>query len=279
MMQFDPNHVLEEGYQISYSSPTGELYQLHSRDRQANRYRRVALAKGGFSGGFAAPQFTEKETTNRYGARRAGVKLPPFEGTLSLIVRADERSLAFNRRDFTRAWSPFDPGTLYVVARDGNNASTPVVLNTIEEPPHETAGKRSMPLQVGYRALEGCWFGKARTYTGAATVIDSSDRGLSPVLTLAWTTAEDLDVTFPSGHRVSFKRSSYGGRLPDTVFFDLEPGMMGRPTDAAGNELDTLWSAFAGKMRGFELTPHIPTRWALSGCELRVTPRYLHPWR
>ena len=280
MELFDPNAVLEDGYQIGYSSPTGELYHLHTHDRQENRLRRVALEKGGWSGGFASPEFVEKATANRFGVRRAGVKLPPFEGALGVVVRADDRPLAFNRRDFTRAWSPFREGRLTVVAREGNNAWTPVVLSSISEPPYETARKRSLRLQVSYRALKGVWFGKARTYTGSAEVRDSSDPGLSPVVSLEWDTTRDFDVTFPDGRRLTFARSSYSGSLPPVVYFDLEPGMMGRPSASPGGEtMYELWPAFLGKMRGVELTPREVSFWNLSGCTLRVTPRYLHPWR
>ena len=280
MQTFDPNKVIEDGYQITYSSPTGDLYLLHSHDRQANRQRRIALAPDGWSGGFAAPEFTEKETVNRYGARRDGSKLPPFEGSLAVAVRAGDRPLAFTRRDFTRAWSPYEEGKITVVAREGNNAWTPVVLTSISEPPHETARRRTQRMQIGYRALKGVWFGKSRTYTGSAEVRDTSDSGLSPIVSLEWDTTQDLDVTFPDGRRLTFPRSSATGSLPPIVYFDLEPGMMGHPTDAPdGDTMFTLWPAFQGKMRGVELTPRKPSYWTLSGCTLRVTPRYLHPWR
>lgn len=279
MELLEPGLLAEGDYKITLTGPQGQTFNIATPHRHEREHQPVLLLKGGTDGFRVKPERQARASVNRYGEREYGKRFPPFGGTLKTLVGAPGFKLGHVDRNWRKLWSPFEDTKVTVAATDGGNAFANFRLVDMSDLPHNLRGQPSYPCDVTWTCPDGAWSGPARTYTGAATVIDPSDTGFSAKLTLAWNTAEDLDVTFPAGNRITFKASSISKKLPDTVFFDLEPGMMGRPTDAAGNTLDTLWSAFAGKMRGFELTPHIPTRWALSGCELRVTPRYLHPWR
>lgn len=274
-------HFWEGDYKITLSSGE-QVFNIATPHGHERAEQPVMLLQGGTDGFSVNPGVSRKATANRYGERVVGKKFPPFGGTMKVVVGDPSLrvSLAHVDRQWRRAWSPFEDTICTVAATDGGNAWARFRLVDMTDVPNNLRARPSYPCDVSWTCLDGVWFGKSRTYTGTAEVRDNSDAGLSPIVSLEWDTTQDLDVTFPDGRRITFPRSTATGSLPPIVYFDLEPGMMGHPTDAPdGDTMFTLWPAFQGKMRGVELIPRKPSYWTLSGCTLRVTPRYLHPWR
>lgn len=274
-------HYWEGDYKITLSSGA-QVFNIATPHGHERADQPVMLLQGGTDGFSVRPDVARKATANRYGERVVGKKLPPFGGTMKVVVGdpALRVPLAHIDRQWRRAWSPFEDTICTVAATDGGNAWAHFRLTDMTDVPNNLRGRPSYPCDVAWTCLDGAWFGKSRTYTGEAEVRDISDPGLSPLVALEWDTARDFEVQFPAGNRVRLARADYKGDLPETVTFDLSTGMMGQPTTPTGEVLDTLWSAFQGKLHGVDLKPREPTRWSLSpGLTLRVTPRYLHPWR
>ncbi|WCZ37859.1 hypothetical protein [Corynebacterium jeddahense] len=273
-------HSWEGDYKITLSSGQ-QVLNIATPHGQERADQPVMLLQGGTDGFSVKPDLTRRATVNKYGERVVGKKLPPFGGTMKVVVGnpALRVPLAHIDRQWRRTWSPFVDTVCTVTATDGGNAWARFRLVSMTDVPNNLRGRPSYPCDVSWSCLDGVWFGKSRTYTGSAEVRDTSDSGLSPIVSLEWDTSQDLAVTFPDGRRVSFARSSYTGSLPSVVRFNMEPGMMGQPTEPGGATMYEFWPVLEGKMRGVELTPREASYWNLSGCTLRVTPRYLHPWR
>ena len=305
---FNPRQVPEDGYQISYESPAGDWYELHNYDRALNRERRVALVKGGWSGGESSPDFAEQASVTNFGVHRTGFKIPSFEGSLDVVVRDVPSQLAFTRRNWVRSWSYFQPGKLRVVARDGGNKWTPVVLRSLSEPEFETASRNAVQMQVGWESLAGTWLGAPAYYvpgesSTAVRVVTPGD--VKPSVRLIWDSSKSAKVTFPSGQVLTLnaggnppppeapkgllgwikwmlgireKAASYTP-ISGARFINLDRGMAGQITRPDGSVDSQTWSQLRGQVLGVSLEPHEVSHWVLEGAVgLEVTPRYLTPW-
>ena len=262
---------VEDGYQISYVSPSGEVWGLSYPTVAESEVQRVVLAEDGLSGATATLEETEVESVNRYGSRMAGFKLPAFDVTTGVIITSDVMPLGRQEAAWRNAWSPFKTGKMTVVARNGANRWTPARLVSMPDVPRELKNGRYLETSVTWKLTAGCWFGATQKHTGAFDLTPTGD--LPPALKLRWDGSE-THVAFPDGRRLNFPA------LGSERIINLDFGMAGQVTRTDGTVDTNVWSGLQGKVHGMSLTPHELTEWNLGpGMTLEVTPRYLSPWR
>ena len=261
---------IEEGMQITYTSPQGEVWGLHYPTVAESEVQRVVMKPGGLDGASIEPDFTDEESVNQFGAWQASFRLPPFEVTTGVAITADVQPVAFEQRDWGRAWSHFHDGRMTVVGRDGQNRWTPARLVHMPDVDRELKGERYFETSVKWRSMAGCWFGPLQSFKGTVTIRPSGDT--YPSLRLKWD-GSSTSVTFPSGVTVALPKWS-GPRV-----INLDYGYSGQVSTPEG-EIDTLaWSSLQGTISGMTLEPYTPATFVLgAGLELEVTPRYLSPW-
>ena len=262
------------GYKITYTAPhtPGETFILHTMlDAEADE-QRVVIKESGFAGGVGSVDFTTHESVNRYGVRPVGFTVPEFTGALDVSVRTGpDESVMDTFRDWRRAWSFFDEGSLKVVARDGGNREARVRLVRFSEVPFDPSRVNLLEERVEYRCFEGFWRGPTMHRTGSFEVAVPGD--LPPMLRLRWDGSE-TSFRLPSGLRVSLTRAA------GTRFINLDWGMQGQITREDGTVDSLTWSSLRGVLVGETLTPHRLYSFELgAGLELLATPRYLTPWR
>ena len=261
---------VEDGYQISYTAPNGEVWGLSYPTVAESEVQRVVLAEDGLSGATATLEETEVESVNRYGSRMAGFKLPAFDVTTGVIITSDVMPLGRQEAAWRNAWSPFKTGKMTVVARDGANRWTPARLVSMPDVPYELRRRRYWETSVTWKLASGCWFGATQRYFDTVTLVAPGD--LPPSLRLRWT-GEESHVTFPDGRKVNFP--VFGSER----IINLDFGMSGQVTKPDGTVDTNVWSGLQGKVQGMTLTPHETYEWVLgAGMTLEVTPRYLSPW-
>lgn len=269
--ELDLSRRVEDGYQVSYVSPSGEVWGLHYPTVAESEVQRVVLAEDGLSGATATLEETEVESVNRYGSRMAGFKLPAFDVTTGVTVTSDVMPLGRQEAAWRQAWSPFKTGKMTVVARNGANRWTPARLVSMPDVPRELKNGRYLETSVTWKLTAGCWFGATQKHTGAFGLTPTGD--LPPVLKLRWD-GSGTYVTFPDGRRIDFPA------LGSERIINLDFGMAGQVTRTDGTVDTNVWSGLQGKVHGMSLTPHELTEWDLGpGMTLEVTPRYLSPWR
>lgn len=272
---FNVRELDKENTQVTYTSPTGEVWLLAGTGYGVpDANQRVVLLEGGFTGGVANPNVTLNDAPTGLGQWAGEFTLPPLEGGLSVVIMDTPVNAGRTFRNWRHSWTPFNDGVLKVIDRAGGNYWTPVRLvpgglGTVDLDP---AYRRAIPDEVKWRGLEGCWYGVPKTYTGTAKVVSSGD--MRPSVSLKWD-GSPATVTLPTGQQVTLPDITRG-----SYFIDLNRGMSGHVTNEAGETVVAAWAALRGLILGVTLTPHVPTTWILTeGVTLEVTPRYLTPWR
>lgn len=261
---------LEEGTQITYTAPDGEVWGLHYPTVEESEVQRVVMAPGGLDGASVAPEFTDEESVNQFGARQASFRLPPFEVTTGVTITSDVQPLAFQERDWRRSWSFFNDGRMTVVGRDGQNRWTPARLVHMPDVDLELMGERYFETEISWRSMDGCWFGYTREYFGTVTLMSGGDT--YPSVRLRWN-GSATQVTLPTGLTLSLP--SIGGER----VINLDYGYSGQVTYPDGTVDSGTWSLLRGAVGGLALEPYEKANFVLGGgLALEVTPRYLSPW-
>lgn len=275
MVDIDLGNTRRDESQVTYTSPTGEVWLLAGTGYGVpDANQRVVLLEGGFTGGVANPDVTLNDSPTGLGQWAGEFTLPPLEGELSVVIMDTPVNAGRTFRNWRRSWTPFNDGVLKVIDRAGGNYWTPARLvpgglGTVDLDP---TYRRAIPDEVKWRGLEGCWYGVPKTYTGTAKVVPSGD--MRPSLRLRWD-GSPATVMLPTGQRVTLPDITRG-----SYFIDLNRGMSGHVTNEAGETVVAAWAALRGLILGVTLTPHVSTTWTLNaGVTLEVTPRYLTPWR
>ena len=275
MVDIDLGNTRRDESQVTYTSPTGEVWLLAGTGYGVpDANQRVVLLEGGFTGGVANPDVTLNDSPTGLGQWAGEFTLPPLEGELSVVIMDTPVNAGRTFRNWRRSWTPFNDGVLKVIDRAGGNYWTPARLvpgglGTVDLDP---TYRRAIPDEVGWRGLEGCWYGVPKTYTGTAKVVPLGD--MRPSLRLRWD-GSPATVMLPTGQQVTLPDITRG-----SYFIDLNRGMSGHVTNEAGETVVAAWAALRGLILGVTLTPHVPTTWILNeGVTLEVTPRYLTPWR
>lgn len=275
MVDINLDNTRRDGSQVTYTSPTGEVWLLAGTGyglKDADQ--RAVLLEGGFTGGVANPNVTLNNAPTGVGQWAGEFTLPPLEGELSVVIMDTPVNAGRTFRNWRQSWTPFNDGVLKVVDRGGGNYWTPVRLSpgglgTVDLDP---AYRRAIPDSVEWRGLEGCWYGTPKEYTGTAEVVPLGD--LRPSVRLKWD-GSPATVTLPTGQVVTLPDITRG-----SYFIDLNRGMSGHVTNEAGETMVAAWAALRGLILGVTLAPYVPTTWILTeGVTLEVTPRYLTPWR
>ena len=261
---------LEEGTQITYTAPDGEVWGLHYPTVEESEVQRVVMAPGGMDGASVSPDFTDEESVNQFGARQASFRLPPFEVTTGVTITSDVQPLAFQERDWRRSWSFFKDGRMTVVGRDGQNRWTPARLVAMPDVDRELMGERYFETEVKWRSMKGIWFGPIREYLGTVTIYPPGD--VWPSLRLKWD-GSATSVTFPTGQTVHLPQ------IAGERFINLDYGYSGQVTYPDGKPDSAAWSALQGLVGGITIEPYEAASFTLGdGLALEVTPRYFSPW-
>lgn len=275
MVDIDLGNTRRENTQVTYTSPTGEVWLLAGTGYGVpDANQRVVLLEGGFTGGVANPDVTLNNAPTGLGQWAGEFTLPPLEGELSVVIMDTPTNAGRTFRNWRHSWTPFNDGVLKVIDRAGGNYWTPIRLvpgglGTVDLDP---SYRRAIPDEVKWRGLEGCWYGVPKTYTGTAEVVSLGD--MRPSVRLKWD-GSPATVSLPTGQQVTLPDITRG-----SYFIDLNRGMSGHVTNEAGETVVAAWAALRGLILGVTLTPHVSTTWTLNaGVTLEVTPRYLTPWR
>ena len=273
----DMSQVPEEGKQITYTSPQGEVWALHYPTVAESEVQRVVLKPGGLSGAVAKIEFDKQGLPGGWGERKTSrLRFPALGGSLQYTVTADVQRLAETDRDWRNAWSfdPDNPGRLTVVHRDGGNYWTPVIKTAETDLDHDLIGGRYYEDSLEWVGLDGCWYGPRRVMSGTFSYSPPGD--FPPQLWLRWTGAA-TSVTFPSGAKLSFTAATDG--VPRLI--DLGFGMGGRVTVESTGVVDRAgWASLLGRVPSVTLTPHKPSSWVLGpGMSLVAVSRHASPWR
>lgn len=276
MVDIDLGNARRDEAQITYTSPTGEVWLLAGTGYGvSDDNQRVVLLEGGFTGGVAVPDVALNDAPTGLGQWAGEFTLPPLEGELSVVIMDTPVNAGRTFRNWRHSWTPFNDGVLKVIDRAGGNYWTPVRLvpgglGTVDLDP---AYRRAIPDEVKWRGLKGCWFGKPSTYQpGTSTVTPTGD--LRPTVRLKWD-GSPATVTLPTGQGVTLPDITRG-----SYFIDLDRGMSGHVTNEAGETVVAAWAALRGLILGVSLTPYVASTWTFTtGVTLEVTPRFLTPWR
>lgn len=268
--ELDLSRRVEDGHQVSYTAPNGEVWGLHYPTVAESEVQRVVLAEDGLSGATAVLEETEVESVNRYGSRMAGFKLPAFDVTTGVTVTSDVMPLNRQEAAWRNAWSPFKTGKMTVVARNGANRWTPARLVSMPDVPRELKNGRYLETSVTWKLTAGCWFGATQRYFDTVTLMPVGT--LPPSLRLKWD-GSATSITFPTGSTVNLPA------ITGTRFINLDYGYSGQVTFESGLVDSVAWSQLRGLVTGLTLAPHEPANFILgAGLTLEVTPRYLSPW-
>lgn len=278
MIDFRP--VMDDGYKISYTSPQGEVWVLHSPDRGMNRQRRLALQPDGFTGSRIKRSLADRESVTRMGARPAGWRVPVASGSLEVAALGSAQEAGANLRDWERSWSDVEPlGKITVAGVGGGSASLPVRLAEMSDFGHDPFRRRGMRVTVDWEAPVGPWRGTPLPFTGAASVLVPGD--LPPSVRLLWD-GTATSFVLPTGQTVTLpvvREDGLPSPWPRAV--SLDRGMQGHVTVASSGATDgASWARLRGSVFGVTLEPYAPSSWVLGeGLTLEVTPHYLSPWR